>query len=874
MVILLIASPFLFQDKIKDLVRTTLNNSLDAEVDFADIDLSFLRSFPQAAVTVDELSIVNKGTFAGDTLFYGKSVRVDLPLSALWQDSGKPIEVNGFSVDTGVVNIHVNEAGENNYDIAKSKPDAAPADESEETAPMTFDIDSYSIDNLDLVFQDDSNNTRFVLEDINHDGSGDFSTATSQLDTETSGLVSLDYGGVNYLSRNPIAMDMKLDMDLEEQRYTIAENETTINDLPLEVNGWIDLQEESTDLDLEFHTIKSDFKNFLQLIPATYRANLDEVTTTGDFVLQGTLAGMVTDDLIPKMNITARSENASLKYGSLPNAITGIVIQASVVNDTGKLEDTRVMIPSLGFDLGSDRITGNADIRQLLTNPLVNMAVNGKLDLGAFAKAYPMPGTDLSGQFATDMRAKFDMESVEKSQYQNVQVLGNASMADFTYAGDALPQPLAIEQASLDMQQRSIKMNQFKATTGNSDFTAAGTVNNLMGFLFADQDLTGQFNVQSKTLDLADFSTTGTKPAGTTGSTQSQTSTQQGKALVIPAGIDANLGFAADRVLFDGTEFTNVSGAGLLRDQSALLNNVVLDAFDGKIAMNGIVNTKGAQPTFDLDLSMNQVNIGKSFQELGFMQKLAPIIQAMSGKLGLDLKLKGNIKDDMSLDLSTLDGTALAEILTAKLETKNTPLLNTLNSKLDFIDLENLNLKDLVANLQINDGNVDVKPFDFMVEGIKVTAGGQHSLNNEMNYSLTMDIPARYLGNSIGSAIASLSSSDLENLHVQLPIGLRGTFAAPQVNLNLQSAVSDLTRQIVEAQKDKLGDKLGDQVGGLLGGLLGGGSNKPADSTTTGTPTGTAPDSTQTGRNDAIKDAATNILGGLLGGKRKKRDSL
>lgn len=69
-IIALAAAPFLFKDKIKEMIAKTLNENVNANIAFEDVDLSLFKSFPQAHVTIDKLSIINKAPFAGDTLLY------------------------------------------------------------------------------------------------------------------------------------------------------------------------------------------------------------------------------------------------------------------------------------------------------------------------------------------------------------------------------------------------------------------------------------------------------------------------------------------------------------------------------------------------------------------------------------------------------------------------------------------------------------------------------------------------------------------------------------------------------------------------------------------------------------------------------------
>ena len=58
--ILIIATPFVFKGKIKELVLQLINKNVDAVVAFNDVDLSLLKNFPKATVIIDDLSIVKR----------------------------------------------------------------------------------------------------------------------------------------------------------------------------------------------------------------------------------------------------------------------------------------------------------------------------------------------------------------------------------------------------------------------------------------------------------------------------------------------------------------------------------------------------------------------------------------------------------------------------------------------------------------------------------------------------------------------------------------------------------------------------------------------------------------------------------------------
>lgn len=209
----------------------------------------------------------------------------------------------------------------------------------------------------------------------------------------------------------------------------------------------------------------------------------------------------------------------------------------------------------------------------------------------------------------------------------------------------------------------------------------------------------------------------------------------------------------------------------------------------------------------------------------------------------------------------------MAQILTAKVNPEQMALLSKLDEKLSFINFNDINLDNLKGKLTFNDGNVAVAPFDFNVKGIKVTASGNHSFDNIMDYNLVLDVPAKLLGSEIGNTLSKLSAQDLEKMTVALPIGLKGNFQSPQINLNMQQAMSGLTQQIIAQQKKELTNKGIDALGNIL---TGGNKQNPKTVDSTGTPVLTPKDTVRNQQQQQIKDAARDILGGFLNKKPKK----
>ena len=861
--LLLILAPFLFEKQLKDLVQETMNKNVNATVAFEDIDLSIFRNFPDATLAIQNLKIINTAPFEGDTLFFGEEIILQMSIKELFKGGDEPMKIDALSIDDSFLNIKVDSLGNNNYDIAIQDSVSTTTSEG---GGFSFDVKHYEINNSRVKYLDEGSKINLLVEDLNHEGNGDFSAATSTLTTYSTALVSFEMDSVNYLNRNKLQLDADFEMDLENLRYTFLENEALINQLPLTFNGYVQVNEDNNEVDLSFKTPTSSFKNFLAVMPEEYAKNIENVETKGDFIVDGYIRGIVDDTYIPKMQINIASNDAAFKYPDLPKAVEDISIIAVVKNDTGLADDTYIDINKLNFRIDQDAFSASGSVKNLTGNMLVNMALKGTINLANITKAYPLDlEQELNGIVTADVTTSFDMNSVENEQYQNVKSSGTATIRDFRYASPEIPNEVKLATAQLKFNPATVNLDNAVATTGQTDLAINGTLQNFMGYLFTNQKLKGDFTVSSNTFSVNDFMVKETAKEGAA----SQTTTAEisgDEAIKIPSFLDANIKFTANRVLYDNLVLEDTRGSLRIVDETATLSNVTSGIFSGNILLNGLVSTREAIPNFAMQLELQAIDIAGAFKDMELLRNLAPIAQALQGKLTTNIDLRGNLNDDLTPQLQTLAGNALAEIIGARVNPGQTPLLAQLNQKLNFVDLNDLNLKDLETRLTFNKGKVEVQPFDFNIKGIKGRASGSHGFDMDMNYTVALDIPAKYLGSELGNVLSRLSAQEQDSMTVALPIDITGSFGNPGIKLNMQQAVNTLTQQIIATQKDELKEK-GRNV---LQDIITGGQR--ADTTAGRTPSQN--DSiAKKNTNDAVKETAKDILGGLLGGSKKKKDT-
>ena len=859
---ILIAIPFVLESKIDTIVQNYADENLNAELSFDDISLSLISSFPKAEVNVENLKIKTRAPFEEETLATAKSLSFEMPIGQLFKGTEEPLVVNEIIADEMLLTLKTNKNGTVNYDIVK-KTETSNQVADTTASTFSFDIENYEINNSAFTYIDEISNTQLYATEINHSGKGIFSGGLSELDTKTEGKLSISIDSTDYLKNNIIKLDALIDLDLEQEKYTFKDNKGFINALPLEFQGYVQMVDEGQQIDISFKNPESSFKDFLAVIPEAYAKNIENVNTTGNFTVNGIIKGLVSEETIPTLDINMRSENASFKYPNLPKSVNNIHINASVKNTTGNADDTFVDIDQLDFTIDKDVFKSEAHIKNLTGNMLVNANLDGVLNLANITKAYPIElENELSGILKGKLNTAFDMNALETNAYQRIKNNGSISISDFIFSSEDVANPIQINKADLTFKPGTVSLNSFDALTGKSDFSATGTINNLLGFLLSDKKLQGNFNLKSNTFAISDFMAEDSKSK--TGSADKSTSTSE--SLKIPDFLDCTITANANTVIYDNLNLKNVKGQILIKDQNANLKNMTTDIFNGQLGLSGNVSTKDTKPKFDMQLAIQQFDISQSFKDLEMLKALAPIAKVLQGKFNSTIDISGILDENFSPDLSTISGNALAEILTSNVSTDASPLLSGLSSKLNFIDFKQLE-KDIKTKLSFENGQVSVKPFTIKYKDIPIEVSGSHSFSNAMNYNAVFQVPAKYLGSEVNRLIGKINDAEVNKITIPVTANIGGTFSSPQIKTDLTSGVSNLTNQLIEIEKQKLIGKGKDKINDLLGGIL--------DTNTKGTKTdttGVKVDSTKTNTNDKIKEGVKDVLGGLLGNKKKTKD--
>ncbi|MBK5283991.1 MAG: membrane assembly protein AsmA, partial [Bacteroidia bacterium] len=770
---------------------------------------------PNLSIGIENLTITNVEPFAGDTLVYSKDLRVVVDIMSVI--GGKQIAILKISADNPVMNFLVTKEGKANWDVTKPGKEkaAAPAGESS----FNVKLKKYSISEGRIVYDDKSLGFSLEMSGLNHTGSGDFTQDLFTLSTKTiSEKTSVTYGGVNYLSNAKADIDADLDMDMKNMKFTFKDNKVRINELELAFSGWLAMSaqadpssggpKEKIDMDLKFAVLKSDFKNFISMIPAIYKAGTKDLKSSGTMGFDGFVKGTYSEKSLPGFSVNLKIQNGMFQYPSLPAAVNNVQVDLKINNPDGVTDHTVVNLSNMHVEVAGEAFDARLLLKTPISDPDIDAALKGKINLGNMQKIVPLEkGTELSGIIAADFSAKGKYSTVQKKSYEDFDAKGTMELSGFTYSSEDKPKT-TINIMKMTFNPKEVALNSFSAKTSASDFNASGSLQNFIAYALRGETLKGNLQLSSSLIDLNEWMT------GTPAS-KAATDTTSLSVIEIPENIDFTLNASVKKFLYEDMTMDNLKGTLIVKDKAIRMKDVYMQLLDGHMVMNGTYDTKEPKkPTFSFDMAINDFDVQKTSATFVTVQKMAPIVKNCSGKYSTTMKAEGLLDEHMNPVMASLNG--FGNLKTSTLTLQNfTPLVKVADAlkmeKLKKTDIAPTNLSFKFAN-----GRVTVDPFDVSLGGFKSKVGGSNGFDQTIDYTVASDIPRDAFGGAASSVLSSLTAKTGvvvgETIPVEIKIG--GTFANPTISTNLNKmaakAMDDLkakAKEELEKKKKELEDK-------------------------------------------------------------------
>jgi hypothetical protein len=822
LLVLIILLPIIFKVTIVKKIKEEANKSINAKLDFKDWGLTLFRSFPNFSLELDSVTIVGINEFEKDTLANIPQLYVSLDLMSVIK--GSNYKINSIRLEKPKILLKVLKGGKANYDITKPSTDTTKkTTEPSEPSNFKLTLKKVAINNADIVYDDADMGVYVGMKNLTHSLKGDMTEDFTTLRTKSSiEAFTLLYDGVKYFNKTVVDLKMDLDADLKNMKFTFKENELKLNELFLGFDGWVAMPKDDIDMDVKFNAKKTDFKNFLSLVPSIYSKDFEKIETKGTLALDGFAKGTYNDTKMPAYAINILIENAMFKYPDLPKAVTNIALKANIsCKDANNSDNTVIDVSKLHFEMAENPV----DIKIHVTTPIsdanIDATIKGKINLGSVKDFYPLATEEeLTGTITTDITFVGRMSSIEKNEFEKVKALGQIVITAMKYKSKDFPQGVTINTAELKFSPQYLDLTAFDAKMGKSDINAKGKIDNLLFYIFKGDLLTGNFQMNSNLLDLNEFMGEPGKEANSTPSEPTELS-----VIEVPANINFKLNATFGKLLYDKMEMTDVLGIVNIKDQQVILENLRMNLLDGQMTVSGSYGTQNPKkPLIDFKLDIKNFDIPKTYKTFVAFQKLAPIAEKTTGNFSANFTLKSELDEKMSPVYNSMNGEGLMS--SSQIKIQGFEPLNKIADALKMDKYKNMMVDKASFGFSFANGMVTIKPFDVNFDKTKANISGSHSIDQNINYVMHLDIPKNQFSGQANTLLNGMVSQ--LNLKggkvdvgdpVKMDVIIGGTVSKPTVKVGLKGAmdnvIEDLKNQVKEEldkKKEELENKVKDEA--------------------------------------------------------------
>ncbi len=795
----LIVIPLLYKDRIAGMIKEEANKNLNAKLEFGDVSLSLIRSFPNLNLGVSALSITGKGDFDADTLIHANELSITLDLMSVIR--GTTIEVRGISLDKALLNFIVLKDGRANWDI--TLPDSTPSTGDPAASPFKAALNSFRISDSRISYHDHEMGMKLQLAGLNTEGNGDFTEKIFTLSTSSQIAESnLWYGGVHYLNRVKTILRADLNMDMERMRFTFLDNELQLNTLQLGMNGWVEMPEDAIKMDLAFALKKADFSALMSLVPGLYTEQFADAKASGKIALDISLKGVYDSLSMPGFKLGLMVERGQFRYPSLPTGINNVNINLLVENPDGVPDHTRIDLKKFHVELGAEPFDARLLVRTPVSDAALDGEIRGAVNLDNIRSLVPLEqGTSISGRINSNLQFKGKVSALNNKQYDSFAASGALELNQIKYKTAADPIPTEIAVCKMSFNPQRVSLDAFSFRKGVNNLTATGHLDNLIQHLINDTTLSGQLSITSPQIDLDALGMTSTD------SSTSETDTSAMSLIEVPDWIDFTINARIGLLKMGDIKASALQGSLEVADQTIRLRDMDCDLIGGHVRINGSYATKTPRKAnVDFSLDVRDADITETVNTFPTAGKMAAIMKQASGRYSATMTYMSDLDEHMSPDLNSMSG--YGKLSTKGVTIRNFKPLVKVAEATKLEQFKALPVSDVNISFSFKDGKISTEPFKVSLGGIPCTVFGSSSFDQRIDYTVLMELPSSGLPGGTNQAITSLLSkanASGANLSlgksIPLQVGIGGTVSDPVIKTDLKNLASAATSKLKDDAK-------------------------------------------------------------------------
>lgn len=736
--LLLVVLAFVFEDSIKKYVTDELNAHLNTKiiVEPENINLTFIKDFPQASVefidvtALDATEIASQDTILAprDTLFSAGEVSFKFSILDIFREN---YTIRQITLEDGMVDVRVDENGNDNYHFLKNDT-AATANDSGEVA---FALEEISFTNVDLGYTDAQSESVYKLHVNDLMFAGDFYSGEFDLSTEADFRINeFKQKDVSLFKGNNGHLDLGMNINTKTGVYAITNGELQISDFMLALSGTVEDRKNNYMLDVLVKGQDVDIKSALSIMPDSLQKEVSDFESTGEFYFDASVKGLSGDTLVPDIEANFGIRNgATLTRKNSGVTLRDISLEGIYSNAGGS---DLLEISKFNSSTGKSKLSGSFSMKG--KQPDYSVSISGNIDLAELQEILELDTVEnMSGKMDVHFEGSGKPEkgnSLTAADFRKFKTAGDVKFTDAmirlknsTLDGDSL-------NGQLSFDGNNVAIKQFSGITAGSDFVISGSVRNLLGYMFTDDEILNvEGEVTSRNLDLNKV----------LGGEETNPNADTSYELVLPDRFKMNLATNIRHVLFRRFEGEALNGSIEIRNSKLYTNDMSVRTMDGTITCDGVIDaTREDSLVISCTSKISQVNITKLFfvfENFGQTEGEETIgDKNVSGILTSDVTFASMWDSKLNVNEKTIY--TFADVTIEKGELKEFKPLESLSRFISVEELRDIKFSSLHNTIEIKDRVVNMPKMEIKSSAVDLQMSGTHDFDNMIDYHFVVSL--------------------------------------------------------------------------------------------------------------------------------------
>lgn len=722
---------YLYQDKIVNLFVAEANKYVITKVEVEKISVSLFDKFPQVAVSLDKVNIVENVPESSASL--GRAEKLFFTFSALDLVRGK-YSVKELYMENGAVHVKVLPNGKVNYNIIAT-------DTTSESEDFSFNLQKVTLSQVAVQYTDQKLNHDYQVEAHQLEAALAISTEEIQIDAGGKATVkTIAIGSGEYFKGKAVDIRTALIVDRLQHTVQLQPSLVKIEQAAYEVAGTVGYAA-TTELDLKLNGKNTDIQSLLSLLPQSITKDYQQYRSEGDIYFSGTVKGKVSQKENPLVAFSFGCRNTSFYHPDVKQRIEKLNFEGSFTNGKDKSSASSALaLKKIAGVLNKRPFSGNLSYKNF-DNPSIAFDVKGMIDVGYVLGIVKLDEVK-SGSGLADVRIAF---AGNLNQFKNkpgnstVNTSGDITLHNVALSLKKMPMPITNLNGNFLFKRNDVGVSEFKGKLGESDFVLNGMFKNVMAWLLLDkQRLLVEADFKSNNLNFDQL----LREEFNTSVASRQGGTASDYRLEVSPYVAFDLSASISRLNFRRFRGKNIKGSLKLRNQVISSSNISFNSIGGDFAVRGSLDARQRNHIKVSTASkLNNMNVDSLFYVFENFNQDFIVDRHLKGKLTADIVSEIYFDSHLNPKTDLLQAEIVATVRDGQL--KNFAPMQKMSAFVKRAELANMQFSELHNSFWIQKRTIYIPEMEIRsnLSSIPViSVSGMHTFDQVMDYKIKMPL--------------------------------------------------------------------------------------------------------------------------------------